>query len=88
MGMSPLSPTYGHRIRQLRTDRGLSQYAFAELVGIERTAICAMERGNRVIGAKTIVRIAHRLGIDIIEELRLGGYLEEEHEQKTDCIRH
>jgi transcriptional regulator with XRE-family HTH domain len=38
---------FGERVRELRKRKGLSQEAFADSVGLERTYISGIERGCR-----------------------------------------
>ena len=38
---------FGERVRTLRKRKGLSQEAFADLVGLDRTYISGIERGIR-----------------------------------------
>ena len=45
----PLIEAFGKRIRQLRTERGLSQEQLAELTGFHGTYIGMVERGERNI---------------------------------------
>ncbi len=45
------------RLRQFRMHLGLSQAAFAELLGFDQTAISTMETGKQDITLKTIYRL-------------------------------
>jgi len=52
----------GRNLRALRLAKGLSQEAFADLLGIHRTYIGGLERGERNVTLRTVERIADRLG--------------------------
>ncbi len=54
------------RIRLLRTDRGWSQEVLAELSGLNRSYIGAIERGEHNIGLDNIERLAAALETSII----------------------
>lgn len=52
----------GRRIRQLRAERGYSQESFAAC-GLDRTYIGGVERGERNLGLKNLVKIAWALDV-------------------------
>jgi len=54
---------FGIIVRQLRTQKGLSQEKLADLCELDRTYISLIERGLRQPTLKTIFRIAFSLGI-------------------------
>lgn len=56
---------FGKRVAVLRKDTGLSQEKLAELAGLHRTYIGAIERGERNISLKNIQKIARALTVDI-----------------------
>lgn len=53
---------FGQRVRQLRTELGLSQEAFADKCGLDRTYISGIERGVRNPTLEVIGVIADGLG--------------------------
>lgn len=54
----------GANLRAERLDRGLSQEAFADVLGVHRTYMGGLERGERNVTLQTIERLADRLGVD------------------------
>ena len=54
----------GLNLRLHRKATGLSQEAFADLLGIHRTYMGGLERGERNVTLKTVERVADRLGIE------------------------
>jgi transcriptional regulator with XRE-family HTH domain len=65
-----LQRTVGRNLRAYRETKGLSQEAFAELVGVHRTYMGGLERGERNLTLKSVERIADRLGIDVLVLMR------------------
>ena len=55
----------GRVIRELRSRLGYSQESFADVVGLHRTYIGSVERGERNISLQNLVRIAKALGIPL-----------------------
>jgi transcriptional regulator with XRE-family HTH domain len=53
----------GDTIRKHRANLGVSQEAFADQVGMHRTYYSAVERGERNITLKTLLRIAQGLKV-------------------------
>lgn len=60
----------GHNLRAYRQQRGLSQEAFAELLGVHRTYMGGVERGERNLTLKSVERIAERLELEPLDLLR------------------
>ena len=54
---------FGKTLRELRTERGLSQEKVAELAGLDRNYVGMIERGERNPAVVNIVRIAKALGV-------------------------
>jgi transcriptional regulator with XRE-family HTH domain len=54
---------FGQRVRELRLKAGLSQEAFADKCGLDRTYVGGIERGERNLSLKNIYRIADALGV-------------------------
>lgn len=69
---SDILERFGERVRELRSDQGYSQESFAHEVGIDRTYIGGIERGERNVALRNIERIANALGVtlsDLMEDL-------------------
>lgn len=60
-----ITERFGNRIRTLRQARGLSQEAFADLCGLDRTYISGIERGVRNISLRNIEVLAKALNISL-----------------------
>lgn len=65
-----LQRTVGRNLRAHRQARGLSQEAFADVLGVHRTYMGGVERGERNLTLKSLERIAERLDLDPLELLR------------------
>lgn len=55
---------FANNVKKYRTERGLSQEAFAEKAGLHRTYISAVEREKRSIALENIQKIADALEIE------------------------
>lgn len=63
----------GRNLRAHRDARGLSQEAFAEVVGVHRTYMGGIERGERNLTLKAVERIADRIEVDPLDLLAGGA---------------
>ncbi|MBO4971375.1 MAG: helix-turn-helix transcriptional regulator [Clostridia bacterium] len=57
----------GARIRELRTQLGISQEKFAMKIGMDRTYFASVELGKRNISIINIEKIANGLGVSLSE---------------------
>jgi transcriptional regulator with XRE-family HTH domain len=57
----------GQQIRRLRTGKGLSQEEFAGLADIDRAYYGGIERGERNVAARNIIKIADALDVEVGE---------------------
>ena len=57
----------GKRIKELRNKQGLSQEAFADKAGIDRTYLNSVENGRRNISIKNLEKISNALNLPIKE---------------------
>jgi transcriptional regulator with XRE-family HTH domain len=71
-----VTQVFADNIRALRLAQGISQEALADLAGLHRTYIGAVERGERNITLLNANRIADALGVP------LSDCLKERHERK------
>jgi transcriptional regulator with XRE-family HTH domain len=60
----------GRNLRAYREARGLSQEAFAEVVGVHRTYMGGLERGERNLTLKSVEKIAARIEVDPVALMR------------------
>lgn len=59
-----LQKIVGRNLRRYRLERGYSQEAFADYVGVHRTYMGAVERGERNLTLQTLEKIADFIGVD------------------------
>ena len=59
--MSTLLVKFGRAVQRLRKQAGFSQESFADAVGVHRTYMGAVERGEKNISLNNIERIAKAL---------------------------
>jgi transcriptional regulator with XRE-family HTH domain len=59
-----LQRTLGKNLRGFREAEDLSQEAFAEVLGVHRTYMGALERGERNVSLKSVEKIAGKLKIE------------------------
>ena len=62
-----ITVSLGKRIRELRTQTGLSQEKFALKIGRDRTYFASVEAGKRNIAICNIKKIADGLGVSLSE---------------------
>jgi len=67
-----LQRAVGDNLRAYRQAKGLSQEAFADVLGVHRTYMGGIERGERNLTLKSVERIADRLGLDPLVLLGQG----------------
>ncbi len=63
----PEQAKFGRRVSNLRRAKGLSQEALAEKAELHRNYIGGIERGERKVGLRNIVRLARALGVTTSE---------------------
>jgi transcriptional regulator with XRE-family HTH domain len=59
-----LQRAVGRNLRAYREVEGLSQEAFADALGVHRTYMGGIERGERNLTLKSLERIAARIDVD------------------------
>lgn len=63
----------GRNLRARRLAEGMSQEAFADRLGVHRTYMGGLERGERNVTLRTIERLAARLGTNALDLLNSSG---------------
>jgi transcriptional regulator with XRE-family HTH domain len=62
---SKLLVRFGGRVRELRQASGLSQEAFADHCGLDRTYISGIERGKRNVSLENLKVLAKALNVTL-----------------------
>ena len=70
MAVGDLQKAVGRNLRAYRKERGLSQEAFAEVLGVHRTYMGGVERGERNLTLKSVERMAEKLGMEVLELMK------------------
>ena len=60
----------GANIRAYRTAKGVSQEELADALGVHRTYMGGVERGERNLTLRSLERLADRMGVDPVDLLR------------------
>jgi transcriptional regulator with XRE-family HTH domain len=60
----------GRNVRRHRQALGLSQEALADLVGVHRTYMGGVERGERNLTLRSVERLSETLGVDPLDLLK------------------
>jgi transcriptional regulator with XRE-family HTH domain len=55
----------GQRIRELRNQKGWSQEEFADVCGVHRTYMGHLERGEKNLSFRSMMRVAEALGVPL-----------------------
>ena len=74
----------GNTVRELRLKAGFSQETFAERIGLHRTYIGAIERGERNVALENIIKIACAFQLEPSELLALSERNDSRNES-MDC---
>ncbi len=64
-----LQQILGRNLRAYRKAHNLSQEGFAEIMGVHRTYMGGLERGERNLTLRSLERIATRISIDPVQLL-------------------
>jgi transcriptional regulator with XRE-family HTH domain len=68
-----LQRAVGANLRAYRQTRGINQEDFAHLLGMHRTYMGSIERGERNLSLQKVEQIAAQLDVDPLSLLRPGG---------------
>ena len=63
--MQNIQILFGQAIRKLRTQKQISQEAFADMCGLHRTYISDIERGLRNVSIENIEKMAKALDMNV-----------------------
>jgi transcriptional regulator with XRE-family HTH domain len=62
----------GINLRAHREGMGMSQESFAEVLGVHRTYMGAIERGERNLSLQSLEKFAGKIKVDPLDLLRVG----------------
>jgi len=64
---SNIRTSFGKRVRQLRLEKGFTQESLADTVGLHRTYIGNIERGEESVSVDNAAKVAKALKITLAE---------------------
>ena len=64
---SPALEALGRAVRDARAERGISQEVLAQRIGVHRTYLAGIERGERNVGYENLLRVADALAVSLSE---------------------
>lgn len=67
-----LQKTVGRNVRAWREERGVSQEGLADVLGVHRTYVGGIERGERNLSLRSVERLADALGVEPLALLILS----------------
>lgn len=65
--MATLRKQFGQRLREIRSERGLTQERFAEMLGISVDFLSLVERGRNAPSFETLELLSKRLKMPVAE---------------------
>jgi len=65
MTTTRIRKAFGKKVRDLRKARGFSQESFADAVGLHRTYIGSIERGEQNVSIDNVAKIAKALKVKL-----------------------
>ena len=71
--MATLRTKFGHRLREIRAQRRMTQERFAEVLDVSVDFLSLMERGISAPSFETLDRIAKRLRVPVAELFMFKG---------------
>ncbi|WP_343283916.1 helix-turn-helix domain-containing protein [Actinomyces oris] len=71
VAVGDLQKTVGRNLRAYRLEKGLSQEAFADQLGVHRTYMGGVERGERNLTLKSLEKMAEQIGVEARELLEV-----------------
>ena len=88
MAVGDLQKTVGRNLRAYRLERGLSQEAFADVLGVHRTYMGGVERGERNLTLKSLEKMAEQIGVEARELLEVEAPTSAPDNSSVESIRH
>lgn len=83
MNESDIKKLFGKKIKEIRTQKGLTQEELAEMVDVGERNLSKIECGNVFVKAKTIAKLIDALEIDPKELFEFSLYQEKESIKQT-----